>query len=222
MMNPTQNPLRHRRTAVGLTALGLACWLAGVGQMPGTQLTTARAEDPAATEVEPVRPKQRSYLGRKIAPDDALCRCRLADAGNPAARRGLPDVAGRAEHQAGQVVCDMGCGNGFYTLQMAQLTGEKGKVLGVDIQPEMLHMLDLRAKEAGITNIELLQGTQTDPPTAGQKRGPDPAGGRVSRAVGPGADVGGHAASPETGGGGWRWRNSAWKTGTCRFSCCTK
>jgi len=45
----------------------------------------------------------------------------------------------------GQVVCDLGCGNGFYTLPMAELVGPKGKVLAVDIQQEMLHLLAERA-----------------------------------------------------------------------------
>jgi ubiquinone/menaquinone biosynthesis C-methylase UbiE len=63
----------------------------------------------------------------------------------------------------GQVVCDMGCGNGFYTLQLAKLVGDEGRVLAVDIQSEMLHLLSERAKEAQITNIELIQGTQVDP-----------------------------------------------------------
>ena len=63
----------------------------------------------------------------------------------------------------GQTVCDMGCGNGFYSLQLARLVGEQGKVLAVDIQPEMLHMLNERAKEAQITNIECIQGTAIDP-----------------------------------------------------------
>ncbi len=63
----------------------------------------------------------------------------------------------------GQVVCDMGCGNGFYTLQLARLAGEGGRVLAVDIQPEMLHMLDERAKAEQIGNIELIEGTPIDP-----------------------------------------------------------
>jgi ubiquinone/menaquinone biosynthesis C-methylase UbiE len=63
----------------------------------------------------------------------------------------------------GQVVCDMGCGNGFYTLQLARLVGEGGRVLAVDIQPEMLHMLDERAKAEKIDNIELVDGTPVDP-----------------------------------------------------------
>lgn len=63
----------------------------------------------------------------------------------------------------GQVVCDMGCGNGFYTVQLARLVGDKGRVLAVDIQPEMLHMLQERAKAEGLSNIELLEGTPVDP-----------------------------------------------------------
>ncbi len=63
----------------------------------------------------------------------------------------------------GQVVCDMGCGNGFYTLQLAKLVGPEGRVLAVDIQPEMLHLLSERAKEEEISNIQPILGTQTDP-----------------------------------------------------------
>ncbi len=63
----------------------------------------------------------------------------------------------------GQTVCDMGCGNGFYALQMAKAVGPKGKVYAVDIQPQMLRLLEARAKEAGIENIVSVLGTLTDP-----------------------------------------------------------
>lgn len=65
--------------------------------------------------------------------------------------------------QPGQIVCDMGCGNGFYTLKLAQLVGEKGQVLAVDIQPEMLSMLKEAAKAAGVENIKPILGTVVDP-----------------------------------------------------------
>jgi ubiquinone/menaquinone biosynthesis C-methylase UbiE len=65
--------------------------------------------------------------------------------------------------QPGDVVCDMGCGNGFYTLKIAELVGEKGKVFAVDIQREMLGLLQDRAKAENITNIELIHGTVVDP-----------------------------------------------------------
>jgi ubiquinone/menaquinone biosynthesis C-methylase UbiE len=63
----------------------------------------------------------------------------------------------------GQAICDMGCGNGFYTLKLAHLTGDKGKVFAVDVQQEMLDMLQRRAKTAKLSNIETLLGTETDP-----------------------------------------------------------
>ena len=63
----------------------------------------------------------------------------------------------------GQTVCDLGCGNGFYTLQLAKLVGKHGRVLAVDIQPEMLALLRHRAQEAGLHNIEPILGIPGDP-----------------------------------------------------------
>ena len=63
----------------------------------------------------------------------------------------------------GQVVCDLGCGNGFHTLPLAELVGPEGKVFAVDIQPEMLDMLRVRAAEAQLDNIERVLGTVADP-----------------------------------------------------------
>ena len=57
----------------------------------------------------------------------------------------------------------MGCGNGFYTLKLARLTGKSGKVYAVDIQQEMLDMLNERTKKAKLTNIVPLLGSETDP-----------------------------------------------------------
>jgi len=63
----------------------------------------------------------------------------------------------------GQTICDMGCGNGFYTLQLAKLVGPKGLVYAVDIQPEMLQMLARNAAEARLTNVRPVLGTPVDP-----------------------------------------------------------
>lgn len=66
--------------------------------------------------------------------------------------------------KAGMTVCDMGCGNGFYTVQLAKMVGPKGKVYAVDIQPEMLKFLSDRAKKAKVTNrIEPVLGQLWDP-----------------------------------------------------------
>ena len=64
--------------------------------------------------------------------------------------------------QAGTTVVDFGCGNGYHALPLAELVGPEGRVLGVDIQPEMLQMLRFRAREAGIENVESVQATALD------------------------------------------------------------
>lgn len=63
----------------------------------------------------------------------------------------------------GMTVCDMGCGNGFYSLQMAKRVGDQGTVLAVDIQPEMLELLRQRYRAAEVTNVEPILGLQHDP-----------------------------------------------------------
>jgi ubiquinone/menaquinone biosynthesis C-methylase UbiE len=65
--------------------------------------------------------------------------------------------------KAGQTVCDMGCGNGFYTLELARRVGRDGLVYAVDIQPEMLRMLAETAGREGLTNIRPVLGTAIDP-----------------------------------------------------------
>jgi len=67
------------------------------------------------------------------------------------------------EIEKGQRVCDLGSGNGFYTLQLARQVGPEGLVYAVDIQPEMLRMLARRAAAAGLTNIRPILGTAIDP-----------------------------------------------------------
>jgi 2-polyprenyl-3-methyl-5-hydroxy-6-metoxy-1,4-benzoquinol methylase len=63
----------------------------------------------------------------------------------------------------GMNICDMGCGNGFYTLQLAKMVGETGHLYAVDIQPEMLKFLNERADKQGVTNVSPILGTFTNP-----------------------------------------------------------
>ena len=66
--------------------------------------------------------------------------------------------------QPGQTVADLGCGNGYHTLELARLVGASGHAFGVDIQPEMLEMLAARASEAGLGNVEPMPGSALDAP----------------------------------------------------------
>ncbi len=95
--------------------------------------------------------------------NDALSRRAVAGARIARTGRRLQHDAQEIEHQPGQTVCDMGCGNGFYTLKLSPLVGDHGQVLAVDIQPEMLHLLDEQTKEAKLTNIKPILGSLIDP-----------------------------------------------------------
>ncbi len=67
------------------------------------------------------------------------------------------------EIKKGQRICDLGCGNGFYTLELARRVGPDGIIYAVDIQPEMLRMLSRHAADEGLTNIKPILGTFIDP-----------------------------------------------------------
>jgi ubiquinone/menaquinone biosynthesis C-methylase UbiE len=63
----------------------------------------------------------------------------------------------------GMVVADVGAGTGYMSLRLAKRVGPTGKVYANDLQPEMLRRLRENAAKAGFTNIETIQGEETDP-----------------------------------------------------------
>ena len=75
---------------------------------------------------------------------------------NPFSEAARTAVA-RLELQPGMVVLDAGCGPGRLTIPIARALGAKGKVVGMDLQPEMLRRAKERAKAAGLKNIEFRQ-----------------------------------------------------------------
>lgn len=61
-----------------------------------------------------------------------------------------PDkIIGRYIEQ-GQTVLDLGSGPGMFSLAMARMVGEEGKVISVDIQEEMLQILRRKSEDAGL------------------------------------------------------------------------
>jgi ubiquinone/menaquinone biosynthesis C-methylase UbiE len=62
-----------------------------------------------------------------------------------------PEKIVRPYVDEGMSVLDAGCGMGFYSLPLAELVGEKGRVVCVDLQEKMIKGLIRRAKKAGLS-----------------------------------------------------------------------
>jgi len=60
------------------------------------------------------------------------------------------------------VVADIGAGTGYISLMMAQKLPE-GKVLAVDVQPEMIEILEDFKSQYKIKNVETILGTESNP-----------------------------------------------------------
>jgi ubiquinone/menaquinone biosynthesis C-methylase UbiE len=52
----------------------------------------------------------------------------------------------------GMTVMDVGCGLGLFSIGMAQIVGDGGRVVSVDLQPKMLDGMKRRAEKAGVAH----------------------------------------------------------------------
>lgn len=110
-----------------------------------------------------VAPARTQYMGRTIAQTMSFHGAPWLIRDNREEEERPSEVLKQLKLKPGMVVCDLGCGNGYYTLLMAPQLVPQGKVLAVDIQPEMLHLLELRNQAMGIDNVEPILGTIVDP-----------------------------------------------------------
>ena len=54
--------------------------------------------------------------------------------------------------QPGMTAMDFGCGMGLFSIAMAKLVGDGGRVIAVDLQQKMLDVLQKRAAKAGVAD----------------------------------------------------------------------
>jgi arsenite methyltransferase len=90
-------------------------------------------------------------------------------------RQALPDAAklaslgcgnptAVAELHEGETVLDLGSGGGIDVLLSARRVGPAGKAYGLDMTDEMLELARRNQREAGVENVEFLEGTIEDVP----------------------------------------------------------
>lgn len=69
-----------------------------------------------------------------------------------------------ADLREGERVLDLGSGGGIDVLLSARRVGPTGKAFGLDMTSEMLDLARRNASEAGVDNVEFLQGEMEDIP----------------------------------------------------------
>lgn len=75
----------------------------------------------------------------------------------------MPDeVVANMGLDSDDVVADIGAGSGYFSFRIAKLVPD-GKVLAVDIQPEMLQLIERQKVQGGVSNIEGVLGEIDNP-----------------------------------------------------------
>ena len=60
-----------------------------------------------------------------------------------------------ADIQPGQTVLEVGCGTGFYTVPAAQLIGDLGCLVAMDVLPESIERVSKRVQSANLKNVRV-------------------------------------------------------------------
>ncbi|MEL6898061.1 MAG: class I SAM-dependent methyltransferase [Planctomycetota bacterium] len=115
------------------------------------------------TRPRPVEEAQRVFMGRRVAMPMSHFGAGWLIRNNRNEQENVVLAEKNLGLKPGDVACDIGCGNGFWTLKMAKTVGKEGAVFAVDIQPEMLEKLKRRSASAGIGNVRPILGSIHDP-----------------------------------------------------------
>jgi arsenite methyltransferase len=106
---------------------------------------------PAEERKFPVGPESAKKLGYDAAEVDALPSAvteSFCGVGNPFSL---------GEPEPGQIVLDLGCGAGFDALLAAKKVSPNGKVIGIDMTPEMIAKAHHNASLLGVSNVMFLR-----------------------------------------------------------------
>ncbi len=154
-LSGAQGAVREHYAAVALNSGGCCAPVSGVGEGVDSQLIAQGSgsccspsplinlESLEAVHFETgYDPDQRAAAPQEAA-DFAL------GCGNPTAMAAL---------RPGEVVLDIGSGGGLDAFLAARQVGVSGKVIGVDMTPEMLQRARASAQKAGLSQVEFRQG----------------------------------------------------------------
>lgn len=64
--------------------------------------------------------------------------------------------------RSGQRVLEVGCGPGFFTLPAAEIVGQGGSVISLDVSPTAVAHVRQKVEDAGATNVKVLLANAGD------------------------------------------------------------
>lgn len=138
------------RATVARTALLLAATaIAGCEASPSRVIGNNAGERPVFPKAD--RPVA-SIVSSRWSTEEARDRLNEADT-----------VMNRAEIRPGMTVADIGAGEGYYTVRLAQRVGARGRVLAQDIIPEVRDALADRVARERLDNVSVRLGAPDDP-----------------------------------------------------------
>lgn len=136
---------RAARLASAALLIGLA---GGCGGLPDSE-----KERRAGAEAFP-------QADRPVSP---IVSTRWADEESRDRRNEARDVMDRAGIRPGMTVADIGAGEGYYTVRLAERVGARGRVLAQDIVPETIDALARRITRENWANVSVKLGRPDDP-----------------------------------------------------------
>ena len=121
------------------------------------QKTRARftriAKDPSSEKRFPVGPESAKRLGYDADEIDSM----PGSVTESFAGVGCPIALGPINE--GETVLDLGCGAGLDSLLAARRVGPEGRVIGIDMTPDMVRKASENGQKLGVENVEFRQGS---------------------------------------------------------------
>jgi ubiquinone/menaquinone biosynthesis C-methylase UbiE len=62
----------------------------------------------------------------------------------------------------GQIVLEVGCGTGYFTVPIARLLGEQGCLVAMDVLPESVELVSRKVQMADLKNVRVVKGDALD------------------------------------------------------------